>query len=70
MKRKLILTLIFFAASIVSVFAGPGPGPCNDADPDGYTCPIDSWVVGFAVMVLLFTTYHLYQKQKNAEVLV
>jgi hypothetical protein len=69
MNKKFILILLFFIANIVTVFA-QGPGPCNDADPDGYTCPIDTWVIAFAIIALLFTTLHLNRKQKNTAVLV
>ncbi|MBC7400048.1 MAG: hypothetical protein H7289_08895 [Mucilaginibacter sp.] len=69
MKKKFILTLLFVIGSAVVVFA-QGPGPCNDADPDGVTCPIDTWVVAFAIIALLFTMLHLNRKQKNTAVLV
>jgi hypothetical protein len=61
MKKRAILITVLLFANIVSVFA-QGDLPCNDGDPDGIACPIDTWVVLFAAIALIFTVIHLQKK--------
>ena len=64
MKLKIFLsTLAIMMMGTVSLFA-QGALPCGDADPDA-VCPLDTWVVGFAVIAALVTAIGLYRKQKS-----
>lgn len=57
-------TLTFLLLNVVFVFAQPGE-PCGGTDPDA-VCPLDTWVFVLAAGALLFTTLHLYRKQKRS----
>ncbi|MCC8425095.1 hypothetical protein [Mucilaginibacter sp. UR6-11] len=59
MKKRIILICLFLLAPVIKLFAQLPPVPC---DPD--ECPIDSWVILFALAVLTITILHLYNKQK------
>jgi hypothetical protein len=68
MKSKLSLITILLLLLNVSGFAqvtNPGNGDCGGG-PD--PCPLDTWVVVLVAGALLFTTIHLYRKQKAGEV--
>jgi hypothetical protein len=62
MKKRIVLSLFFVLLTTVTLFAQGGL-PCGDGDPDGVTCPIDSWVILFAVGALIITTLYLYRKK-------
>lgn len=64
MKKSVILTLLFLLTNIVNLFA-QGDLPCNDGDPDGVSCPIDTWVVLFAAFALILTVIHLHRKANS-----
>ncbi|MES2809850.1 MAG: hypothetical protein V4619_14565 [Bacteroidota bacterium] len=68
MKKRTILTSLLLLANIVTLFA-QGSLPCNDGDPDGVACPIDTWVVAFAAIALIFTVLHLRGREKNTPIL-
>jgi hypothetical protein len=44
-----------------------GGGPCDgdNGGPDG--CPLDTWVIILILIALVFTTSHLYKKQKSLQ---
>ncbi|MFD2864716.1 hypothetical protein [Mucilaginibacter antarcticus] len=65
MKKGLQITLFFLLINITNLFA-QGPAPCNDGDPD-LNCPIDTWVVAFAAIVLIITLLHLQNKKTVAQ---
>jgi cbb3-type cytochrome oxidase subunit 3 len=56
------LTIIFSAITMIS-YAQPGGG---DICPPEDQCPLDTWVVAFVIIALIFTTLYLYRRQKNA----
>jgi hypothetical protein len=63
MKKRAILILSFLLANAITLFADGPPLPgCDDPD----DCPIDSWVVAFAICALTITILHLYNKRKTA----
>lgn len=67
MKKYFLLVLLFMANAPLLFADDPGGGlPCDGTDPDPGACPIDTWVVMFAAMVLILTTWYLYKKQKDA----
>jgi hypothetical protein len=51
--------------NVVMLYAQPGE-PCGGNDDDG-TCPspLDTWVLVFAAIALVFTAVYLYRKQKS-----
>ncbi|CAN5260793.1 hypothetical protein BH09BAC6_BH09BAC6_13880 [soil metagenome] len=57
-------TLTLLLLNVFCLFAQPGE-PCGGTDPDA-VCPLDTWVFVLAAAALLFTTLHLYRKQKRA----
>ena len=43
-----------------------GPGcPCDNTDPDVDCSPLDTWVVGLAIIVVVFAAWHIRNKQKK-----
>jgi hypothetical protein len=64
MKKRFLLTALFLIANIGLLFA-QGELPCGDGDPDGVTCPIDSWVVVLVIGTLIFAVLQLHNKQKT-----
>jgi hypothetical protein len=69
-KRSLIFILTFLA-SIVTAFADPGDGvPCSGEiddpgyDPNGCNLPLDTWVYILVFAAVIYGAYRLYQKQK------
>jgi hypothetical protein len=39
--------------------------PCEDSDPDGNGCPLDTWVFVLAGASVIFALVGLYRKQKS-----
>jgi hypothetical protein len=73
MKKIFFLSLLFVLLTPVILFAqglGPGDFPCSPSgvigDPDGVTCPLDSWVILFAAGTLIITTLYLRRKKSAA----
>jgi len=49
-------TLVLFAQ---------GPGLPDDPGDCVTDCPLDTWVIAFAMLALVITTIYLYKKQTN-----
>ena len=69
LRNKFVLTvlLLFFSIIAFAQPGGPGQGDCGDT-PEGpdAPCPLDTWVIVFAVAALIFVVVHLHRKQNNA----
>jgi hypothetical protein len=54
-------TLFLLMLNAAALFAQPGE-PCAGTDPDA-TCPLDSWVLILAAVVVIFAFIHLSGKR-------
>lgn len=61
MKKYLLLALLLLANAYTLFAQGPGDPGCPDPD----NCPIDTWVIAFAAVVLIITTVYLHKKQTS-----
>jgi len=52
---------LLFIASVAANAQAFGDLPC---DPEDTNCPIDNWVVAFALTALIVTCLHLHKKKK------
>ena len=62
------LVLLLLSVLFVNAQTG-GPGaPCDQTaggtDPD-LNCPLDTWVVGLAIVTVIFAAWHIRNKQKK-----
>ncbi|MGZ3765658.1 MAG: hypothetical protein ACXVA2_13400 [Mucilaginibacter sp.] len=54
-----------FVLLVLSVVSAHAQGlPCGGDDPDA-TCPLDTWVIGLAIVASIFAAFHLYRRQKT-----
>jgi hypothetical protein len=63
MKKKILFTLLFLANAFIAFAQGlpPDPGDCDN----GAECPLDTWVMIFAISALIITAVYLHKKQRN-----
>ena len=67
MNKRIFLTLAFITITVTTLLAQSDPGlPCGGADQDDNNCPLDTWVIVLAAVVMIFTAIHLARKQKAA----
>jgi hypothetical protein len=66
MRKKILLTFLFLCNAWILLAQDPGaPEEPQDCDPLTEQCPLDTWVVIFALSALIITTIYLYKKQKE-----
>ncbi|HAL82915.1 MAG TPA: hypothetical protein DCO83_12305 [Mucilaginibacter sp.] len=53
--------LLLLMLNVVVLYAQPGT-PCDGTDPD-LPCPLDTWVIVFAIAATAFAAIRLYRKQ-------
>ncbi len=64
-KAKALVTALLILFINITAFAQcDAGGPGGLGDPDGDPCPLDTWVIALAAVVLLCTVWHLHKKQK------
>ncbi|GAA4324704.1 hypothetical protein GCM10023149_26510 [Mucilaginibacter gynuensis] len=59
------LLILFMLAALNLKAADDVPLPCDNSDPD-LECPIDTWVLLLAVIVLMFTFIRLARRHNQA----
>ncbi|WP_413667185.1 hypothetical protein ACEN9X_22070 [Mucilaginibacter sp. Mucisp86] len=64
MIKKIFLTILVWVIATLGCFAQIFA--CDNADDDAY-CPLDTWVIVFAVAAFVFAAIHLYRKQKSLQ---
>jgi hypothetical protein len=62
MRIKIFFGVLFLLMLNVAVLFAQPSEPCAGTDPDA-TCPLDTWVIIFAVVAFVFATIHLYRKR-------
>jgi hypothetical protein len=66
MKRYFLLIVLLLSNIPLLLADDPGT-PCGgtSSPDDPVDCPLDTWVIAFAVFMLIMTTLYLYKKQQN-----
>ena len=66
MKLKAALCVVVL--SLISIITAHAQGlPCGGDDPDA-TCPLDTWVIVFALSFGIFAAVILYRRKNTAEI--
>jgi len=68
MKKIFLLTLLFLInTSFLFAQVGDDVPNCEGSEDPDTPCPLDTWVIVFAVIALIITTLYLYKKQESTK---